>query len=62
MTTEGGWKRVVFTAEFGEDLICPECGEQDEECDCPGPTSETNDGEPYEFKEIDGVLYARPPQ
>jgi hypothetical protein len=55
------WKRVVFSCEFGEDGICPECGEQDGECQCPGPHSETDDGTPYEFKEVDGVLYAQPP-
>jgi len=59
------WKRVVFTAEFGEDqeLPCPECGEYaDGDCQCPGPNSETEDGRPYEFKEQGGVLYARPPK
>jgi hypothetical protein len=56
------FKRVVFSFEFGEDGICPYCKEQDGECQCPGPHSETDEGEPFEFTEKDGILYARPPQ
>lgn len=58
------WKRVVFTFEFGEDQEnpCPSCGEYVDGCECPGPNSETDDGEPYEFKEVDGVMYAREPK
>ena len=55
------WKRVVFSFEFGEDGICPECGEQDGECQCLGPHSETEDGRPYLLKEVDGIMYAKAP-
>ena len=46
---------MVFSFEFGEDGICPYCGEQDGECQCPGPNSGTDDERPYEFKEIGGI-------
>jgi len=55
------WQRVVFSFEF-VDGICPQCGEEDGECECPGPHSETEDGEPYIYMEIDGVLYAKQPR
>jgi hypothetical protein len=55
------WQRVVFSFEF-QDGICPQCGEEDGECQCPGPHSETEDGDPYIYTEIDGVLYAKPPR
>lgn len=60
----GGWKPVTFTAMFGEkyDQPCPHCGEYIDGCMCPVPTMETDDEVPYEYREIDGVLYARPPQ
>jgi hypothetical protein len=54
------WKRVVFSFEFDEDGICPHCGEQDGECECPGPHSESEDGTPYIFKDVDGIMYAKP--
>lgn len=57
---EDGWKRVVFTFEFGEDGLCPVCNQEHGECECPGPNSEHEDGTPYQFKEVDGVLYAKP--
>ena len=62
-----GWKRVSFAADCkqahlhmtddGElNDICSVCGKEyaSEECQCPGPTE---DG--YEYKEVDGVLYAK---
>lgn len=56
------WKRVVFSFEFGADGICPNCKYQDGECQCPGPHSETEDGEAFDFKTIKGVMHARPPE
>ena len=58
------WKQVVFSFEFGEDADqpCPQCAEFDGCCDCPGPNSETEDGTPFEFKEVHGVMFARPPR
>lgn len=58
-----GWKLVSFAADCGVredgdlDLECSLCGlDYVYECQCPGPTQE----ELYEYREIDGVLYARP--
>lgn len=48
------WRRVVFSADCDEDGNCPVCGIDFAECDCPGPTMEN-----YEYKEINGVMYAR---
>ena len=62
MKIHNEWKRVVFSFEFGEDCICPYCGESDGECECPGPHSETEDGEPYIYMEEDGIMYAKPPR
>lgn len=58
------WKRVVFSFEFGDDADqpCPQCAEFDGCCDCPGPNSEAEDGTPFEFKEVHGVMFARPPR
>lgn len=56
------WKKVVFSAEFGDEGMCPECGESDGECQCPGPNSETDDGHPFEFKETADYFMARPPK
>jgi hypothetical protein len=58
-----GWKQVVCAAdciyeEWDEDHecpTCPVCGMDYSECDCPGPTQD----DLYDYKEIDGVLYAR---
>lgn len=63
MENRNEWRRVVFTGEFGEayDKPCPRCGEYIDGCMCPGPTMETNDGELFEYKEEEGVMYARPP-
>lgn len=53
------WVRVYWQDELpacpccGEPY-CPICDDHHADCECPGPTS---DG--YEFKEVDGVLYAR---
>jgi hypothetical protein len=55
------WKRVVFSFEFGDNDLCPECYAQDGECECPGPHSETEDGLPFVFKVTGGVMLARPP-
>lgn len=53
------WKKVVFLGDCETDdddvFVCPECGEEYAECDCPGPTMEDE----YEYQEIDGILYAR---
>jgi len=59
--SEGGvWRRVSFAADcIGGDKnepgdICSICGEDYCDFDCPGPTQ---DG--YEYREVNGVLYAR---
>lgn len=58
MTASGPeWVPVVFAAECDEDGNCPRCGTDFAECPCPGPTQ---DG--FEYREFDGVLYARPEQ
>ena len=49
------WQRVVFSADTDEDGNCPVCGIDYAECDCPGPTMEE-----YEYRVMDGVLWARP--
>ena len=48
------WIKVVWSAEVGEDDICPQCGGDYTECPCPGPTM---DGWEYEVR--DGELWAR---
>ena len=48
------WRQVVFAADCDEDGNCPVCAEDFGECDCSGPTM---DG--FEYREIDGKLYAR---
>ena len=50
-----GWRRVVHTAEVGEDGLCPQCGEDAVECPCPGPTMEG-----YEYRTVSGVMEGRP--
>ena len=50
-----GWKRVVFAADCDEDGFCPGCGDDFSDCGCPGPTMDE-----CEYREIKGVLYARP--
>jgi len=58
-----GWKKVVFAAdciyeEWDEDRDCPQCPQcfQDySDCPCPGPMMEDE----YDYKEVDGVLYAK---
>jgi hypothetical protein len=57
------WIKVVYASdciygEWDDDRecpICPECGNDYSECPCPGPTMEDE----YEYKEINGVLYAK---
>lgn len=51
----GDWKLVVFSAECDEDGNCPFCEIDYGRCPCPGPTQDD-----MEYREIDGVLYARP--
>lgn len=63
-----GFRKVVFADEciyedWDEDRECPTCPNcliDYSECDCPGPTQEDENDEPYEYKEINGVLYAKP--
>ncbi len=54
------WIRVVFADECEgypeEGCICPVCGIDYSECDCPGPTQD----DIYEYAECGDVLYARP--
>jgi hypothetical protein len=49
------WRRVIFSADCDEDGNCPVCGIDYAECKCPGPTMDD-----YEYREKNGVLYARP--
>lgn len=58
ITRHGAWRRVVFAAEcVGPDqALCPVCGVDYAECPCPGPTME----EEFEYREMNGVLWARP--
>ena len=50
------WQRVVFSAECDEDGNCPLCVDVDfGECPRPDPTQEDE----YEYREVEGVLYAR---
>lgn len=57
------WIKVIFAADCiyedwdteKEFAICPVCNTDYADCDCPGPTMEDE----YEYKEIDGVLYAK---
>lgn len=58
---EKQFKRVIFCSDF-EDELCPECSNFDYDCECPGPHSETSDGTPFLFDEVDGILYAKPPE
>lgn len=51
------WFRVVFAADCDEDGNCPIHELDFAECSCPGPTQ---DG--WEYREFDGILYARPRQ
>lgn len=51
-----GWVRVVFACEVDDDGNCPVCEDVDYgDCPCPGPTMEDE----YEYKEINGVLFAK---
>jgi hypothetical protein len=52
---ESRWRRVIFATDCDEDGNCPVCGIDYAECKCPGPTMED-----YEYRERNGVLYARP--
>lgn len=51
-----GWRRVVFADDCNNDGECPLCGIDYAECPCPGPTQD----EDFDYREIGGVLYARP--
>lgn len=55
------WQKVIFAHDCepcdacGEP-VCPQCdGLHYWECPCPGP----HEDDIYEYKEVDGVLYAR---
>ena len=56
------WKKVIFADDcYAEDwdidrefIICPICDFQYSDCECPGPTQDE-----WEYKEIDGVLFAK---
>ncbi len=52
------WTLVVCIADCtrneDDDLICPQCGDEYGDCECPGPTMDE-----YEYKEENGKLYAR---
>ena len=50
----GGWRRVVFGVEVGDDGECPVCGGEYAECPCPGPTMDD-----HEYKMVGDVLMAR---
>lgn len=52
--TQNPWKQVVFSSDCDEDGNCPNCGIDYGECECFGPTQDD-----VEYKEVDGVLYAR---
>lgn len=60
---DDNWVKVIFFSDcvFEEwDIdreypICPVCKIDYGDCQCPGPTME----EEYDYKEIDGVLYAK---
>jgi len=51
---ERKWIRVVLASECSQDGNCPQCGIDYADCPCPGPTQ---DG--HEYKEINGLLFAR---
>lgn len=63
-----GNRKVIFRDEcFYQDWdidqefpICPNCYIEHTECDCPGPTQVDENDEPYQYKEINGVLYGKP--
>jgi hypothetical protein len=57
------WIKVVFASDciyqdWDEDRECPECpqcGKDYADCPCPGPTMEDE----YDYKEVNGILYAK---
>jgi|WetSurMetagenome_2_1015567.scaffolds.fasta_scaffold63145_4 hypothetical protein len=53
-----GWKTVKFLGDLlnseTEEALCPDCGIDWADCDCPGPTQ---DG--IEYVEVDGVMFGR---
>lgn len=56
-----GWQLVIHADECAPcelcgSPVCPECGEHYADCPCPGPTQD----DAYEYRWIDGVMYARP--
>jgi hypothetical protein len=53
--TKPAWQKVVFSADCDEYGDCPICCIDYSECPCPGPTME----EEYEYRVINGELYAR---
>jgi hypothetical protein len=55
------WTPVVFASDCTpcdccNDLICHQYGEHYADCDCAGPMQDDS----YEYKEVDGVLLAKP--
>jgi hypothetical protein len=63
-----GWRKVVHADECLYDesdedrefAFCQKCQIDYSECACPGPTQEDDNNVPFEYKEFDGVAYARP--
>lgn len=54
------WKKVVFASdcklcELCGEPVCEVCQEHYADCSCPGPTQDDE----YEYREMDGILYAR---
>jgi hypothetical protein len=60
------WKKVIYLADCTfadwdddrEVAICPVCKIDYADCDCPGPHQDDE----FEYKEIKGVMFARPKQ
>jgi len=48
------WKKVVFASACDEEGNCPNCKIDYGQCGCPGPTMDD-----HEYKEVNGVMYAR---
>lgn len=43
------WRQVCYSADCDEDGVCPKCGMDYAESDCPGPTQ---DGMEYEWRAV----------
>ena len=53
---------MSFAADVDAEGACSVCGDDYAECECPGPTQESDDGTPFEYRtDADGVLLARDP-